>query len=360
MLGAIIGGGMALGGMMGSMAAADSMKKAIQMRRQAAGLFDEFSPPTPEEMYVALEDLQQQGIFTPEMAQAVLQDQTAMAEIQRGGAGREAQLSALEELRNISGAGGLTAMDRAKIQEIQDQLATTGRGAREAVTQEMAQRGVAGSGLDYMNRLMAAQSGAETAARQGTDVAALAEQRALEALLAQGQLGGQISGQEFAEQADIAKAKDLISQFNTANRQNVELENIRARNLAQQQNLAEQQRVADYNTAQLNAERLRRANLTQQQFENQMAKTQAKAAALTGTAQAQMQAAQQQQQFYGGLLGAGGQIIAGTAPYWGGGSTAQATPSSGGNVSAASQYGSGTNLYDPWNTLKASTAYGGR
>lgn len=342
---AVIAGASIAGGLLGSSSANKASKRAAAMQREAAGYFDALDVPTAEELYVQLEDMVRQGQITPEMAQTIMQEKSAMEEVKMGGGGRDAQYAALEELRNISGEGGLTATDRSKIMEIQDQLATTGRGARQAVTQEMAERGVAGSGLDYMDRLMAAQSGAETAARQGTDVAAMAEQRALQAIMAQGELGGQITGQEFGEQSDIAKAKDMISQFNAANRQSIELENTRARNLSQQQNLAEQQRLAELNATQRNMEKLRRSDLAQQEFENQLAKTSGKAAAMTGAAQAQMQRAQSQQDMYGRLIGAGGQIIGATAPYWGSGSSGTS------NTANVSGYGKvNTAPSDYWKT----------
>lgn len=320
---AIIGGATIAAGAIGSMSGRKSakemkklMEQMIAMRREAAGLYDPITPPTPEEQYVAMQDLIQQGLVTPEMAEAYLLDETAMAGIDTDTEGRQAEYEALAELRDIVGSGGLTASDRAKIQEIQDELNTSARGARGAITQNMAERGISGSGLEYMEKLMAQQSGAETAARQGMDVAAQAEQRALEAIMAQAGLGGQLSQQEFSEQSDIAKAKDMIAQFNLANRQDIQMQNIAARNAAQATNLGEKQRIADYNIQQKNLEELRRADLKQKYFENEMAKATAKANALVGAGSVPSYS-DNSSDIYGNLIGVGGQIIGSTAPYWG-------------------------------------------
>lgn len=324
---AIIGGATVAAGALGSLSGRKSakemkklMEQMIAMRREAAGLYDPITPPTPEEQYVAMQDLIQQGLVTPEMAEAYLMDETAMAGIDTDTEGRQAEYEALSELRDIVGSGGLTATDRSRIQEIQDELNASARGARGAITQNMAERGISGSGLEYMEKLMAQQSGAETAARQGMDTAAQAEQRALEAIMAQAGLGGQLSGAEFAEQADIAKAKDMIAQFNLANRQDVQMQNIAARNAAQAVNLGEQQRISDFNIQQKNVENLRRADLEQQYFENEMAKATAKANALVGSG-SMPTVSDKSSDIYGNLIGVGGQIIGATAPYWGSGSS---------------------------------------
>jgi len=320
---AIIGGASMAGGMLGSSKANKLSKQALGMQKEAASLYDLLQVPTKEELYVELEKLIQQGQITPEMANSILMEKSSMEDVKQGGVGREAEYEALSELRDISGSGGLTATDRAKIQDIQDQMNTAGRGARGAITQNFAERGISGSGMEYMDKLMAQQQGASDASRQGLDVAAMAEQRALEAIMAQAGLGGQISQAEFGEQSDVARAKDAIEQFNLTNRRDIELENVRARNAAQEGNLREQQRLSDTNIQQQNLEKLRRSDLAQQEFENNLAKTSGKAAALTGAAQAQQQRAQSQADMYGRLIGVGGQVTAATAPYWGGNKTPQ-------------------------------------
>jgi hypothetical protein len=194
-------------------------------------------------------------------------------------------------------------------------MGTSGRGAREAILQDAAARGIGGSGLELAAMLGSQQQAASDASRAGLQTAAEAERRALEAIIQQGQLGGQVSQEDFEKQARIAEAKDLISKFNTANKQNVELTNVGARNAAQERNLSEAQRLADYNAQQENLNRLRRGDLKQQEFENKLQVAQGRAAALSGGSQAAGQRAQSQQQFYGNLIGAGGQLLGAVAPY---------------------------------------------
>ncbi len=316
--GLIAGGGSIAGGLIGAAQANKAQKRAEAMAREAASQYGGINVPTAEELYAQLQQLVSAGELTPEQAQAILVEKSAYEGVDTsGGEGREAEMAALQELRQITEGGGLTAIDRAKIADIQEQIGTSNRGAQEAIMQQASQRGIAGSGLDFANRMLAQQTSAQEGSKQGLQTAADAERRALEAIVAQGSAGSRISQSDFERQAKVAEAQDLISKFNAANKQQVELGNVSARQGVQEKNLAEKQRLMDYNTQQENMNRLRKGDLAQQEFENKMALAGGKASALTGAAQMAGQRAQSQQDMYGRLIGAGGQIVGATAPYWG-------------------------------------------
>ena len=310
-------GGSILGGLIGSSSANKAAKRAEAMAREAAGQFNDLYVPTAEEMQVQLQKLVQMGEVSPEDAQAVIIEKSNYDNIVSNNKGNEAQLSALEEMSNIVENKGLTAQDRAKVADIQEQMGTTNRGAQEAILQNAAERGISGSGLEMAARLKAEQGAASDASRAGLQTAADAERRALEAIIQQGSLGGQVNEQDFAKQAKIAEAKDLISRFNATNQQNVGLTNTATRNAAQASNMAEKQRISDVNVGNENTNRVRNSQLKQTQYENELEKRKARAAALVGASQAATNRANSNQQFAGNLIGTGGQLLGNTAQYWG-------------------------------------------
>lgn len=266
--------------------------------------------PTVEEQKIQLEQLVQQGIITPEEMQTYLQEDSGMADINIDPRFRQAQVGALTQLQDIATEGGLTATDRARMQDIFDAQNAEERGQREAIEQNARERGIGGSDFMLASKLISNQEGANRAARQGMDVAALAEQRALEAMIRAGELGGNIDQQEFEQQAKIKAAQDAVNQFNTATRQQVAGVNVGARNTAQQLNLGESQRIADTNTTNTNINRERDANLIQQKFQNEMDKARA-AAGIYGQWGTNEQAAANSK--YGAQMGAFGTALTGAA-----------------------------------------------
>lgn len=277
--------------------------------RQAA--LDEIAriqTPDVNSMKIKLDELIQQGVITPEEAQAALVDTNAYEGINVDPGMRAAQMEALQGLQDVYQQGGLTAMDRSKIQQIQDEQSQFEKGQREAIMDNSRRRGVSGSGMEIAAQLMAQQEGANRAGRAGLDVAAMAQQRALEAMMQSGQLGGQIEDRSYGQQAQKAAAANEIAKFNASNMQQVNLTNTAARNSAQETNLREKQRVADSNTTARNLNRARDADLIQQNYQNQMDKAKAVAGAYSGQGAAADNRQAQNMSFYGGLTSLGGSL----------------------------------------------------
>jgi len=129
---------------------------------------------------------------------------------------REEQKEVMREFMDIYRQKGLTAADRARLQQIQDITGQQARGARGALAEQAMARGQFGGGSQLALQQLANQAAAQTAAQYGGDVAQRAEQRALGALAQTGGLAGQISGAEevisrFNVQTEMAK-QQLISQ----------------------------------------------------------------------------------------------------------------------------------------------------
>ena len=180
---------------------------------------------------------------------------------------KEAQLAALGQLGDLS-EGGLSLGDKVAMQELTDMVGAQDAGRQGAIQQNMAARGMAGGGQELAARMMSQQGGADRAGRAASQQAARAEQRALEAIMQRGVLGGNMRGQEFDQQAKIAQAQDAINQFNTLGKrrgsevaQDLEGRNTTIRNLSKdQKNLIE----SDLYQAQLDKLRIERGITGQQ------------------------------------------------------------------------------------------------
>jgi hypothetical protein len=114
----------------------------------------------------------------------------------------QAQFDTLSRLDEVADSG-MTAIDRARLAEIQGQQATEQRGMRESILSQARQRGLGGSGMELAQQLQAQQEGANLASRQGTDVAAQAQQRALEAMLQRSGLAGSMQSAQFGDRKSV-------------------------------------------------------------------------------------------------------------------------------------------------------------
>jgi len=230
--------------------------------------FSDLQMPAIEDMQLQLEQLVQQGRLTPDQAQAILQGDSSFDQINEDPSLRNAQLQALSQLQEITDSGGLTAMDKAQINEIQGAMNQQERGSRNAIMQNAQSRGVANSDMAMASQMLNQQESAQRGSQQGMDVAAQAQQRALDAIAQSGQLGGQIRGQDFGQNAQKAQAQDMINQFNTQNRQNVNMANTQANNQAQQYNLDQRQNISNQNVGLRNQQQMHNKSLIQQDFDN--------------------------------------------------------------------------------------------
>jgi hypothetical protein len=150
-------------------------------------------------------------------AQLALAGPSAMEGVSTDPRLKEHQLASLSALDELAAGGGMTAADKANLNRVQTDVAQADRGRREAILQNMAARGMGGSGNELLAQLQSSQAATDRANQTGLDISGMAQQRALDAMLGGGQLAGSIRGQDFGEQAQIAAAQDAISKFNAAN-----------------------------------------------------------------------------------------------------------------------------------------------
>jgi hypothetical protein len=300
--GAVVGG--IASGVVGGMMNKD---KSGGYASKAAKQYDNIQVPRIQEMMLELEQLVQQGIYTPEQAQAILQEQSAMEGIELDPQLMDAQLQALQQLQEM-GETGSSAAGQAQLARIRSDQMANERGAREAIMQNAAMRGVGGSGMELASQLMNQQMSAGNRNLADLEVAAMEEQNRINAIQGAGNLGGSISDRQFGQQAQIAAARDAVNQFNTQARQEANYFNVGNRNTAQQQNLGERQRIADQNTNTRNMQQQYNKELQQQTFDNRMALASGRANALSSQANVAQQSQANRNQLIGGFMEAGAKV----------------------------------------------------
>jgi hypothetical protein len=194
-------------------------------------------------------------IYRPEMAQGhTVQDDPLV---------KSAQMSALAKMGDLSNTG-LSDVDQAGYQQARDignQMANSGT---QAAIQNANSRGLGGSGMEFAQREMANQQGAQRAQQAGLQQASdSARQRAL-----YNQAYSNALGNQRAQDLNLnAQNAGILNQFNMAN--------------TNMQNQANQWNVNNQNQAQLANNNGRNAAM-QANFNNALARTQGAAGANTG------------------------------------------------------------------------------
>jgi len=294
-----------IGGAIGQQQSQADSKRAAKLQREALARLDALQLPEYDQIgYQDLEDYSGLSQYDPMQEIVQTQDPSQMAGISLDPNMRGAQLQALQSLADI-GQNGYTLSDRAALTGIQDDLATRSRGAREAITQNMQQRGISGSGLELAAQLSNQQAAASDASRSGMALAGQAQQRALQALIDRGSMAGNMESQDFARQAQVAQAQDAINRFNTQNRQGVLGSNVDRSNDAQLKNqalMAQQIDKRNANTVFNNVDRVGMNNDTRNMgFQNAYQRAGGQATALNNAANQRMGQAAQTQATWGGV-----------------------------------------------------------
>lgn len=307
--------GSAISGAIGSGQASSDREAAKNAYDQSVKDYTSIGVPPIEAQQIVMQKYQSSGQWTPELAEAVKLGDSNLLGVSTDTGYTEAQKQALSQLQTIGNSGGMTLSDQAQLEKNQGNINADERGHREAILQDARQRGGYGSGTALAAQLMNQQNASNQAHQTGLDVNAQAQQRALQAIMSAGQLGGQMQEQQFGQQAEKAKAQDAINQWNAQNQQANRNNNIQLQNQAAQYNLGNNQNLSNANVDLTNKQGVYNAALPQQYFNNQLAVTQGKANARAGQATNLNQNAQQTANMWSGIgssvaqgLGAYGQM----------------------------------------------------
>lgn len=193
---------------------ASSAEKAA--RAEALAAFQGLTIPTVEELMYKIEPFELDELIRNPVkfdVSDLMRPGSAYENIKISPTVLEAQGKTLSDMSRVA-EEGITASEQADLYAGESRARQHERGQREAILQQARERGVGGSGFELAAQLAAQQSGAGRQAAEGFNTQALAKQRALTALMNQGELAGRMRGQEYREGADQAQAKDAITAFN--------------------------------------------------------------------------------------------------------------------------------------------------
>lgn len=296
------------GSAIGAISKAGSDAQARDLIQKAVDQYNEIGVPPAESMQIIMEELRNTGQMTPQLEQTFQQADSEMKNLSLDPRGREAEYEALQHLEDLGMSGGMTLTDKAQLEDTLGGIDARGRGAREAISTSLKSRGAYGSGSELASKLQAQQADSQQAHATGLATAGKAEDRALEAIIAAGEMGGNVRNADFNEQAKIASAQDEINRFNAANRQTVSGANVNRQNTAIDYNTKNAQRLSDTNTENRNANAVRNADLKQQEYENKLKLAAGKANAYTGQATQVAQAGKDNAAMWGKTAQGVGQI----------------------------------------------------
>lgn len=147
--------------------------------------------------------------------QKMLAEQVPDAERVIGaGQGKTAQSNAINNLQSFVDQNGLDAQARSANEQALGQADQHAQGARGAIMQDAARRGMSGSGAELASNMQANQSAANQGRQASLDIAGQARQRALQALGQQAQIGTSMRGQDIGVESTNAAAANAREQFN--------------------------------------------------------------------------------------------------------------------------------------------------
>jgi hypothetical protein len=129
---------------------------------------------------------------------------------------KDAELAALSDLEQQSKTG-FTARDEADLARLEGEVNRQNRGRLGAIQQNMASRGMSGSGMDIAAQIAASQDATERQALAALEKNAQMGERKQDATSRLGSLASQLQGRDFGQAAAKAQAADAIARFNTAN-----------------------------------------------------------------------------------------------------------------------------------------------
>lgn len=276
--GAAAAGGV-VGGIIGNLASADSRRAARDMMSEALGELENVQIPDAEKLKIALEHLESQGVLTPELEHDILQDPSGFMNIKEDQGLKQTQMDYLNQLKDM-GRTGLTSIERAELNKQKLENIRAAQAKDQDILANMAARGAQGmQGNELAQRLLNSQQSAERQQQDSDQIMSQAQARALNSIMGASNQAQSMSAEDYARQANAAKAQDAINQFNTNQRGNVQARNVGTQNTVQQKNLGEKQRIADTNVGLANEQEKYNKYIPQMIFQDQMQKANAVSAA---------------------------------------------------------------------------------
>lgn len=297
-------GGLVVGGLgqigssiIGGIAAGNQRAQAQAAIDAALAQIQAVGAPPDQAQAIMLQQFKSAGILTPQLEQNINDSFNAAASVQQDPKLAAAQNAALQGLAQ-TGQGNLNPTSMAALNKIQQQTGQDTQSTLAAIAQQNQARGMAGSGSQLAQQLMAAQGASANESNAGINLAGQTQSNALNALAQSGALGGQMQSALTNLNLSKAQAANQIAQFNTANQIGVQAQNTQAQNQAQAANLSNAQNISNSNTQLANAETQRELQAQETYYNQQMGAAQAANAVRLGqVAQSNTNATNTAQQF---------------------------------------------------------------
>lgn len=273
--------GSVVGGLIGADAASGDKSKAQGYAEDAFNQLLALGLPPDLSKEIIFQKFQEAGILNPQMEQAIEQSYSKVAQMQKNTPTRDAEMEALSRFRQLSKTG-LGAQDRSALNQIRDQTQRDLEGKRQQILQNAQTRGMGGSGNELIAQLQAAQGGANQSSLEGDRIAAMAQERASQALGQNASLASTIRSEDYKADLTSAEAQDQMDRMNVDRQIARQTRNVGATNLAQTQNLQNKQNLMNANTQMNNQELLRQNDAKRQNWLDQMQLAKVKSGAFGG------------------------------------------------------------------------------
>lgn len=269
--------------------------------------------PVPTEAQLTLPELQQYvqaGILTPAQAQTFLQDGNAFNDIKLDPSTTENEQDVIGKLKSVSDAKGMTPAMRAQLTAALDQVATATHGTNSAISDKFSARGIPSSLMAEAGMREEAGNDARSANLTATQAAGTAEQNALNALSAEGNLASTMHGQQSTEAQNKAAAENAMREWNAGSKNTTSEANANRSQTANEYNAKIKQDTSNANTGQENQRTQYNAAIPETIFGNQITKAGGQAGVAGHQADQSTATGNQQMGLYGSLIGAGGEVLA--------------------------------------------------
>ncbi len=159
---------------------------------------------------------------------------------------KSTQDAALKKLMGIAESDGMDAQSQQRLHAARQEAFGVARGLTGAANQDLAQRGMLGSGAQVQGALTAQQGGINREYDGAIRASSDASQRALEALMAGGKMATGMGQNDLAQKNLAAGANDRIAQFNLGHKTDAEQALVDARlRIAGGQNVVGNQQAGD-------------------------------------------------------------------------------------------------------------------
>jgi len=311
----IIGGAQLIGGYMSNKSQEKGMKAAQAQYQQMLANLQSIGLPPDIARPLVYKELQSQGVYTPELEEALDEATTTFKTLEEDKSLRDVQIQALGKLQNVSETG-LDAQDRAAMNELRRAVGTETRANTAQILQNMQSRGMGGSGAELVAQLQASQAGDEAASQAADRLGAEASRRALEAIIQGQNVAANVRTQDFNVASAKAQAEDEFARFNLQNSIARQQRNVASKNQAQLGNLSEQQRLADTNVSLYNTEQQRQREAEMQRWQARLQQMGGQNNILGGQANLAMAQAQNQGNMYSGIAQTIGGAAQGVGNYY--------------------------------------------